>query len=66
MGSHVVIEERDRFLAFLAGQPLCLWCAAKERDIATGRIKTHSRSSIHESKPAADNSDLAAALASMA
>ncbi|MCX8085855.1 MAG: hypothetical protein N3C63_03025 [Rhodocyclaceae bacterium] len=64
-----VIEDQERFLAFLAAQPLCAWSAQKARELA---LRPPPHPGIHltyESKPAKkrnDNAELAAALASMA
>lgn len=63
-----VIEDWDRFAAFLAAQPLCQWSFQKQQAIAQGLHVERGRSSIHPppaAKKGAD-SELADALASMA
>jgi hypothetical protein len=63
-----VVDDWDRFCAFLASQPLCKWTAEKEREVVAnlemvGTAPVPSRSSA---KKKDDNADLMAALASMA
>lgn len=63
-----VIEDWDRFAAFLASQPLCQWSFQKQRELAQGLHVEQGRSPIHSppvAKKGAD-SELADALASMA
>jgi hypothetical protein len=60
-----VIEDWDKFNAFLAAQPLCRWAAQKEHELAMGM---HLGSAMVEAPRAKknDNAALAAALSSMA
>jgi hypothetical protein len=60
-----VIEDWDRFSAFLAAQPLCQWEAEKRRELAMGLSLDSGKSRVLP-PPKNDNADLAAALASMA
>jgi hypothetical protein len=64
--SKALIEDRDRFMVFLAAQPLCKWSAQKHHEIATGMHSDRGGASIHPRPPKNDNADLAAALSSMA
>lgn len=63
-----LIDDRNQFIAFMAAQPLCQWCAQKQRDFASGKLSLHDGGPISTAaaKPKNDNADLAAALASMA
>lgn len=60
-----VIDDIEQFKLYLARQPLCQWAAMKEADVASGKHADGSKKSGH-SAPKTDNSDLAAALSSMA
>jgi hypothetical protein len=61
------VEDWDQFRAFLAAQPLCMWSAQKQQELARGLHDERGRSGIHPPPaPKNDNADLAAALASMA
>ncbi len=60
-----VIDDRDQLYAFLAAQPLCMWLAKKQREIAAGTHHQGGGAGIHHS-PKNDNAELAAALSSMA
>lgn len=64
--SQAVVEDLDQFKAFLAAQPLCKWAAQAQRESAAGIHGTRRRASAHPHAPKNDNSDLAAALSSMA
>lgn len=63
---NAVVEDWDAFNAFLAAQPLCIWAAQKQQEIALGTHSERGRSSIHAPPPKNDNADLAAALSAMA
>lgn len=59
-----VIENLDRFNAFLAAQPLCLWAAEKrQQQTAAEAQRARGRPAP---RPADDNAELLAALSSMA
>lgn len=59
-----MIEDWDRFNAFLAAQPLCVWAAEKrQQQMATEAQRERGRSAP---RPADDNAELLAALSSMA
>jgi len=60
-----VIEDMERFNAYLSAQPFCAWTAQKQRELAAG---TYSEKRPAAPAPAAknDNAELAAALSSMA
>jgi hypothetical protein len=60
-----VIDDWDKFSAFLASQPLCQWSAQKEREMAMGMHLGGAMVAAPRAKKN-DNADLAAALASMA
>ncbi|MDX9975177.1 MAG: hypothetical protein RBU21_19475 [FCB group bacterium] len=57
-----VIEDWDKFSAFLAAQPFCQWSAQKQHEIDTGM---HMGMTAPQPKKN-DNADLAAALSAMA
>lgn len=62
-----MIEDMDRFKAFLASQPFCRWSAHKEQEIAMGIHRDHrGASGVHLPPPKNDNAELADALSSMA
>ncbi len=61
-----VIEDWDQFNAFLVAQPLCIWAAQKNHEIATETHADRRRSSVASPPPKNDNADLIAALSSMA
>jgi hypothetical protein len=63
---NAVVEDWDRFNAFLAAQPLCKWSAQKQQEIARGMHSDRGGPSIHPPPPKNDNADLVAALSSMA
>lgn len=60
-----VIEDLERFNAFLAAQPLCQWSAQKQQEVAA-----HMQNDMKRPPAGAaaknDNADLMAALSSMA
>ena len=64
MPTKVVIEDLDRFYAFLAQQPLCKWATQKQQELAAIEAGIHSGVSPAAKKN--DNAELAAALSSMA
>lgn len=66
MPTKAVVEDWDQFRAFLAAQPLCKWCAQKEREIASGKHSERGSPIRPPAPPKNDNAELAAALASMA
>ena len=66
MPQTAVIDDRNRFIAFLATQPLCQWMAQKQREIDAGMHTQSAASHVHAPKPKDDNADLLAALGSMA
>lgn len=57
-----MIEDRERFNAFLASQPLFEWLAQKQQEIAMDKQSSHAV----RPPPKNDNADLVAALSSMA
>lgn len=61
-----VIEDWDKFRAFLAAQPLCQWSAQKQHEIDSGMHMGMTGGNQAQAKKKNDNADLAAALASMA
>lgn len=61
-----VIEDWDKFSAFLASQPLCQWSAQKQREVASGMHSGMTGVVQAHAKKKDDNADLVAALASMA
>lgn len=61
-----VIEDWDKFVAYLAAQPLCQWSIQKQHELAGGIPEKKGRSSIHPPPAKNDNAELAAALSSMA
>lgn len=61
---NAVIEDRDKFKAFLASQPLLQWSAQRQQEIARG-MGARGQSPV-QPPPKSDNADLAAALAMMA
>jgi hypothetical protein len=63
--SKAVIEDMERFNAFLAAQPLCAWSAQKQHEIAAGTYDDKKRPAAGASAKN-DNAELAAALSSMA
>lgn len=58
-----VIEDWDKFSAFLAAQPLCKWSAQKQQEVAMGM---HLGGGMTPPPKKDDNADLVAALSSMA
>ncbi|MDO8933511.1 MAG: hypothetical protein Q7U97_14040 [Rhodocyclaceae bacterium] len=62
---NAVIEDRDKFKAFLAAQPLLQWSAQRQQEIAGGMHGARGQSPV-QPPPKNDNTDLAAALAMMA
>jgi len=60
-----MIEDKDRFYAFLAAQPLLKWLDQKQHDPGAGMYSGGKRSPAHPASQN-DNADLAAALSSMA
>jgi hypothetical protein len=63
---NAVIEDWDRFQAFLASQPFCAWSAQKQREIAMGMHTGRGGIRPPDAPAKDDNADLMAALASMA
>lgn len=63
---NAVIDDWDKFEAFLAAQPLCQWSAQKQQEIAAGLHDDRSRTSGQPPAKKNDNAELAAALSSMA
>lgn len=61
-----VIEDWNRFSAFLSAQPLCQWSAQKQHEIDTGMISLGGSSIRPPPAKKDDNADLMAALSSMA
>ena len=61
-----VVQDWDRFTAYLAAQPLCQWAAQKEIEILSMGIPLDSKILKPNAPKKNDNADLAAALASMA
>lgn len=60
-----MIEDWDRFNAFLAAQPLCVWAAEKrQQQMAAEAQRERGRSA--PARPKDDNAELLAALSSMA
>ena len=62
--TNAVIDDIEKFKAFLATQPLCQWAAQKQHELDQGL--THKSSAAANKKAKDDNADLAAALSSMA
>lgn len=64
---NAVIEDWNKFAAFLSAQPLCQWSAQKQEEIAKGMHDVHAHPEIHAPgvKKKVDT-ELADALASMA
>lgn len=60
-----VIADWDRFHAYLAAQPLCMWAEQKQHEIATG-VLTGLGGPARPAPKKDDNADLVAALSSMA
>lgn len=61
-----VIDDWDKFSAFLASQPFCQWAAQKQRELAQGMHYSDGAIVQPQAPKRNDNADLVAALSSMA